>query len=214
MYTLFVAPNSYAMTVHAMLEDMGVEYDLKWVTLFTGSPDPELKAISPHCRVPALRYPGGALCETGAIAWFLAEQFPESGMLVASDDPQRGQFLQWFHYLATTLQPEVMLQFHPESYFTDSERQGDLKLASMQRLCKVLSIIENTLSKGGFFMGKKRTLLDYLFALQAVWPEIYPTSIEDYPCISGLVDEMTARSAVSDVIRLHEGRRNEKIWPL
>lgn len=214
MYVLFLAPNSYAMTVHAILEDIDADYELRWVNIFTDSPDAEFLEVSPHARVPALQYPGGALCETGAIAWFLSERFPQARLQVGERDTHRGRFLQWFHFLATTLQPDVMIQFHPEAYFSGSDEQDRFKSASMTRLAKVLATLESALDEGPYFMGDRLSMLDYLFAMQAVWPQIYPTAIEDYPNIGRLVERVTSRPAVASIIKVHEAQRNERIWPM
>ncbi len=203
MYRLYAWPNSYAMGVHAILEEIGAAYDLRWVKIMVADLDPDFARISPHGRVPALESPDGALFETGAIALYLAERHPEAGLLVPAGDPDRPAFLQWFHYLATTLQPEVMIQFHPEFYFADTATQDALKLASMARLTKVLATLETALTAGPYFLGTRRTVIDYLFTLQAVWPEIYPGSIDDFPAINRQVETLCARPAVRRVHDLH-----------
>ena len=68
MYRLYAAPNTYAMIAHAVLEELGVPYELAWVEIFTDRPDPDFLAASPHARVPALADQNGAICEAGAIA--------------------------------------------------------------------------------------------------------------------------------------------------
>lgn len=203
MYRLYAWPNSYAMGVHAILEEIGVAYDLRWVKIMVADLDPDFARISPHGRVPALESPDGAMFETGAIALYLAERHPEAGLLVPPGDPDRPAFLQWFHYLATTLQPEVMIQFHPEFYFDEATTRDALKRASMARLTKVLATLEAALGPGPYFLGDRRTAVDYLFALQAVWPEIYPGTIDDYPAIRRQVETLRARPAVRSVHDLH-----------
>ena len=203
LYRLFAWPNSYAMGVHAMLEELGVDYEVRWVKIMVDDLDPDFVAASPHGRVPALVAPGGTLFETGAIALFLAETHPEAGLLVPPGDPGRARFLQWFHYFASTLQPDVMIQFHPEFYFDDAETRARFQAASMERLGTVLTTLEAALDPGPYFMGGQRSLLDYLFALQAVWPEVYPTAIEDYPRINHLVTSLLQRPAVKKVHELH-----------
>ena len=54
MYRLYSAPNTYAMGVHAVLEELGVPYELVQATLFSDAPDPYFLRVSPHGRVPAL----------------------------------------------------------------------------------------------------------------------------------------------------------------
>tara|TARA_Y100000588_G_scaffold382464_1_gene470013 strand:+ start:361 stop:1014 length:654 start_codon:yes stop_codon:yes gene_type:complete len=212
--TLYTAPNSYAMTVHAILEESGRPYGVKWVEIFTDAPDPEFVAVSPHARVPALVHGETRLCETGAIAVYLAECFPELELLISPGDLRRGSFLQWLHYLASTLQPDVMVQFHPENYFTQPDMQQQFMSASMHRLEKVLLTLNDALRVGPYFLGETRTVLDYLLVMQAVWPEIYPRHIDEYPNIRRLVDIITARDAVKRVVSLHESRTNKHIWPL
>jgi len=203
-YTLFCAPNSYAMGVHAVLEEIGADYDTRWVKLFSDTPDQNFLTASPHARVPALLGPDGTLFESGAIALYLAERHPDARLNVASDHPLRGQFLQWMHYLAATLQPDVMLQFHPEMYFSDQPNQVALKQASMHRLDKVLRVIDTALSPGPWFLGDTLSVIDFCFGMQAVWPEIYPGSISDYPNIERMVDRVLDRASVRKVISIHQ----------
>ena len=191
------------MGVHALLEDLGVDYEHRWVKIMVPDLDPEFRAASPHGRVPALETPGGSLFETGAIALWLAENHPQAGLHIPEDMPGRGRFLQWLHYLASTLQPEVIIQFHPEFYFRDQATAEALKAASMLRLAKVLDTLEAALDPGPYFFGTHLTVLDYLFALQATWPEIYPTSIDDYPAIRRNVGHLLARPAVKRIYDLN-----------
>jgi glutathione S-transferase len=202
-YTLYCAPNTYAMGVHALLEEIGAAYRVHWVTLFADDPDPGFAAASPHCRVPALDGPDGALFESGAIALYLAERHPASALAIPPDDPRRGRFLQWLHYLASTLQPEVMLQFHPEFYFADAERQAMLRRASMHRLDRVLQIIDAALDAGPWFFGDQLTVVDFCFAMQAVWPEIYPDTMRNYRNIDRMVTRFTARPSAAAVLQTH-----------
>lgn len=212
MYTLFAYPNSYAMTAHAVLEETGAPYEVKWVQIFTDDLDAEFSAISPHGRVPALRDGDTTIFETGAIAYYVAERHPHSNLIVGIDEPQRASFLQWFHYLASTLQMDVMIQFHPEVYFpNDRESQKRLLEASLRRLSTVMATIEQGLENGPYFCGDRRTIVDYLFVMQAIWPEIFATSAEHYPRIKRLIDTLMDRPSVSRVYDLH---MQEKQFPI
>lgn len=209
LYKLFAYPNSYAMTVHAILEELGVLYEVKWVQIFTNELDPEFSAISPHGRVPALVTDQTSLFETGAIALFLAEGHPEANLFIPQGSAQRGSFLQWLHYLASTLQPDVMIQFHPEVLFPgDEDTQKRLMENSMKRLSGVHDTIEDHLKENGpYFCGHHRTILDYLFVMQAVWPEIFPDTMDDYPHLKNLFDRLFDRQAVKHVHDLHMQER-------
>lgn len=202
-YRLFAWPTSYAMGVHALLADLDLEHEVRWVKILTDDLDPDFSRISPHGRVPVLQTPDGPVFEAGAIALYLGERHADGSLVIPPNDSQRGAFLQWMSYMGTTLQPDVMIQFHPELYFEDAETRARFKAASMSRLKKVLSIIDAALDPGPYFFGSRRTVLDYVFALQAVWPDIYPDSIDAYPAIRRQVGTILERPAVRAVYDMH-----------
>ncbi len=209
MYRLYSAPNTYAMSAHAVLEELGVPYELVNVTLFSDAPDPDFLRVSPHGRVPALVDEHGPVFESGAIALYLAERHPQAELAIPIGDPHRAAFLQWLFYLSSTLQSEVLIQFHPEFYFEDADDRARLQAASMKRLAKILATIDAALAPGPFFFGDRLTVCDICLATQAVWPEIYPGTIQDHPALKRAVDLVTARPAVARVLRRHaaDGRR-------
>jgi glutathione S-transferase len=207
MYRLYSAPNTYAMSAQAVLEEIGASYEVITVSLFSQTPDPEFLAASPHGRVPALVDEHGMTCETGAIALYLAERHPEAGLAIPSSDPRRARFLQWLFYLSSTLQPDVILQFHPEFYFADAQNQRRLQAASLGRLAKVLTTLDAALAPGPYFFGDQLTVCDLCLALQAIWPEIYPRPLDDYPNLKRSVEAIVQRPAVAKVIAQHRDER-------
>lgn len=203
-YTLFCAPDTYAMGAHAVLEEVGADYDIHWVTLFTSTPDPAFQTASPHCRTPALNGPDGTVFETGAVALYLAERHPEAALIIPPGDPRRGQFLQWLHYLASTLQPDVIIQYHPEFYMQRDADREELKAASMGRLRKVYETLDAALAEGPFFFGAAPTVPDYILALQSIWDVIFPEGIEAYPNLARQRCAMLERPAVRRILAQHE----------
>ncbi len=203
-YTLYCAPNTYALSTHALLEEIGASYDIHWVALFSDRQDAGFLAASPHGRVPAIDGPDGTLFETGAIALYLAERHADAGLAVPPGDARRGRFLQWLHYLASTLQPEVLIQYHPEFYFADAPTQARFRQASQARLAGVLDVLDQALAPGPYFCGDRITILDYLLAMQAIWPPVFAGSIDDYPNIARMTGLITARPSVKRVMIMHE----------
>ncbi len=211
-YTLFCAPDTYAMGAHAVLEETGAEYAIRWIRIFTDTPDPDFLAASPHCRTPALDGPDGTVFETGAVALYVAERHPQAGLVIPPGDARRGRFLQWIHYLASTLQPDVILQYHPEFYFSDPALQDRLKAASMIRLRGVFDTLDSALADGPFLFGDRPTVPDYLLALQTIWDVIFPEGdITAYPNLARQREAVCARPAVQRVLAQHReeyARRN------
>ena len=207
-YTLFCAPDTYAMSAHAILEHVGADYAPHWVELFRDAPDPAFLAASPHCRTPALLGPDGPVFETGAVALYVAEMHPDTELSIPQRDPRRGVFLQWLHYLATTLQPDVIIQFHPEFYFADVGDQARLKAASMERLKGVFTTLETALESGPYFFGDTPTVPDFILATQTIWDVIFPDQdITIYPNIARQRDAIYALPATKRMVAQHAAER-------
>lgn len=212
-YTLFCAPDTYAMCAHAVLEEIDADYAIHWVKIFTEDPDPSFLAASPHCRTPALSGPDGTVFETGAVCLYLAERHPEAGLVIPTGDPRRGAFLQWLHYLATTLQPDVIIQYHPEFYHDDPALQAQLRVSSMTRLRGVFDTLNAALSDGPYLFGDHPTVPDFILGMQTVWDIIFPESnIAAYPNIARHRDTICARGSVQRMLEQHRteaARRKE-----
>jgi glutathione S-transferase len=56
-------------------------------------------------RVPVLVHGDVVVTETAAICTYLAEQFPEAGLDVPIDSPDRGAYLRWLFFAPDPLSP-------------------------------------------------------------------------------------------------------------
>lgn len=202
-YTLFCAPDTYAMGAHAVLEETGAAYVVHWVELFADTPDPAFLAASPHCRTPALSGQDGTVFETGAVAMYIAERHPVAELVIPEGDPRRGRFLQWFHYLASTLQPEVLMLYHPEFHASDPVQQDALKTAAKARLSDIFTVLDEALSEGPYFFGDRPCIVDFLLGTQTIWDVLFADGIETYPAIARQRRALLARASVQRMLEQH-----------
>ncbi|MDP6699424.1 MAG: glutathione S-transferase family protein [Candidatus Latescibacteria bacterium] len=205
MYRLYSAPNTYAISAHAMLEEIGARYELIQVDLSPGPTrrDPEFLKVSPHGRVPALATEDGTIFESGAIVTYLAERHPDARLAPPPGDPARGLYHQWLFYLHSTLQPEVFIQFHPENYFDGQEDKTRFQKASMERLKVIWEVLDHALEAGPYFLGSHFSACDICLATQALWPEIFPDTIDEYANVRRTVTSVLERPALERVITHH-----------
>ncbi|MEM7293793.1 MAG: glutathione S-transferase family protein, partial [Pseudomonadota bacterium] len=123
MITLFNSPASTAMAVHAALEEIGCEYQTRWIDI--GLPleqrDPEFQALTPHGQLPILVDDDGTVVfEGAAIVIYLVDRFPEAQLGPSVGSPVRGHFLKWMTYMTNTLQIGMQVYFMPERFTTSS----------------------------------------------------------------------------------------------
>ncbi|HVZ98718.1 MAG TPA: glutathione S-transferase [Caulobacterales bacterium] len=113
MLTLFHAPQSRSTRIIWLLEELGAEYAIEYVSIVrqdgSGGPDP----ANPHPdkKVPALAHDGALITESMAVALYLNDLFPQSEIARASGDRERGALLTWLFYYAGVIEPLVHFQF-------------------------------------------------------------------------------------------------------
>ena len=207
MYVLYTSWNSYAMTAQVILEELGLDYELKWVTIHIPleEKDPEFVRQNPNGQVPTLIGPEGTVYETGAILVRLAEQHPEAGLIPDIDDPGRRLYWQWHFYLGSTFMPEEFIQDGPDRYFADENRQNELKEASMVRLRRIWRVLDEGIGEGPYFLGDRFTTGVISFAMQACWKDSHPPEgLDAYPNALRNLRTVLKRPSVSKVFKDHD----------
>ncbi|MBO9409503.1 glutathione S-transferase family protein [Shimia sp. R9_1] len=95
-------PFSRSFRVLWMLEELGLEAEIIAHSIRKGTMRaPEVRAISPAARAPAIEIDGLTMIESGAILEYLAETHPEAGLGVAAGAPDRAKYLQLMHFAET-----------------------------------------------------------------------------------------------------------------
>ena len=92
-YHLYAHRNSYAMSTHLALEELGVDYSVSWFNVHQPETFPdEFLGLNPNARVPVLLTPQGPIYESAATMMYLSEQH-ENRFMPAIDSPHRGVVL-------------------------------------------------------------------------------------------------------------------------
>lgn len=203
-YHLYAHKNSYAMTTHLMLEELGISYDVTWFNVHREDEfPPDFLELNPNARVPVLITPEGPVYESAATMMLLSEAHGNRFMPAENGRP-RQLALQWLFYLMSTFQPEVLIQFHPERYFPNDKTLSDALLrASLRELENFWKVIEDALAAGPYFLGSDYSICDMLFVMQAIWTENQPEDLSAYPNTVRLMQTAFERPAVQRVMQIH-----------
>jgi glutathione S-transferase len=116
---LYYSPNSCALAIHIILEEIGKPYELELVNLRTGD---QYKApfvtLNPKSKVPALlRDDGTLLTELPAIAWYLARSNPAAGLLPESIEGE-ARLLELVDYMVATVHMRGFTRIFRSANFT------------------------------------------------------------------------------------------------
>jgi len=103
MAVLYHVPTSRSLRVLWTLEEIGATVEVKSLGVRPRLQEPEYLAINPAGTLPALIDGDRAIYESLAICEYLAS-WHGSDLVVAPDEPERPEFVQWLLYGEATLQ--------------------------------------------------------------------------------------------------------------
>ena len=98
----YTNPQSRGQIIRWLLEELGQPYETVILNYGTTMKAPDYLAINPMGKVPAIRHNGQIVTECAAICAYLADAFPESGLLPAPE--HRGAYFRWLFFAAGPLE--------------------------------------------------------------------------------------------------------------
>lgn len=167
-----------------MLEAVGAEYQ---ITVYkrdakTNLAPPELKQIHPLGRAPVMEHNGKVIAESGAICDYIARQFPDSGMLPATDSDMFNDVQFWSHYAEGSFMPSLVTSMVLEKarakaspffvrFVADKIIDGVMDAYFGKNIQGNLLFVEGHLAQNKWFVGDGPTLADVQmsFGLEALF---------------------------------------------
>lgn len=156
---IFGVPQStFVWVVRMVCEEKGVPYDLVPVRPHS----PEVDAVHPFGRIPAMRHGAIALCESKAIATYIDRSF--DGPKVIPDDPAAAaQVEQWVSLVNTVVDP-TWVRGYLLSYFFPGTPDGSPNRAAIEKALPDMrnhaEILDRAVAKTGYLAGAAFSLAD------------------------------------------------------
>ncbi|HKU64593.1 MAG TPA: glutathione S-transferase family protein [Rhizomicrobium sp.] len=156
MITLYHAPRSRSSRFIFLLEELGVPYDLKEVSIRRGDGSSALDPANPHPhgKVPVIKDGDTIVYESAAIALYLTDKFTQNRIGPQIGEPARGAYLTWLAYYAGVMEPAWMSAFMK----WDVPRGT----AGWVKTDEVMELVNATLSKGPYILGETFSAADIL----------------------------------------------------
>lgn len=204
MYTLYYSPGACSLAVHAILEELGVPYELKRISLKDGdNKKPEFQKINPRGAVPVLvRDDGKVLREGAAIILYLLEKYPNELMPESGD--ARADAIEWLLFANSTLHPA-----YSKGFWALKGLQGEAKDAAIQSavesINKLWAEVEERLGKQKFIAGDKPTAADILLTVFVGWNMVFQPNPTIGKNTERLVDAISSRPSFQRAKELEEG---------
>ena len=174
------------------LQELGVGFEAITVNLVAGEHRrPEFLKVNPAGKLPVLVDGDLVLTESVAIVLYLAEKYPEKGLL-PTDLTERAQVNRWLLFAATELeQPLWRISRHTALYPEDKRLPGDVALAR-QEFKEMAAVLEKHLQGRQFVVGDRATVADFVMAYTLDWGG-EAQLLDEFPVLRGYMERMYAR---------------------
>lgn len=169
MIKLYGNAPTRVLRVHWLLNALGLEYEEIPVNLMTGEHlKPEFLKINPAGKVPVLVDGDTVITESSAIQLYLAEKFPQAG-LIPQSLKERGEMYQWIFFLVTEIEAPLWRIARNTAIYPEGERQPeDVKIAA--RECQaMLAILEQHMQGRQHLVGEQISVADMNAAYTLDW---------------------------------------------
>lgn len=160
MITLFWCPRTRASRILWLLEELGQPFHVRTIDIRNadGRNDPDFLAASPMGKVPAIMdtTPRGVVhvSDSAAIALYLADRYPGSGLAPAIDAPERGRYLYWMTFTPGVIEPAMSEKFN--------RWQVDRVSCGWGGYDVMIDVLERGLQPGPWLLGERFSAADVL----------------------------------------------------
>lgn len=193
MYVLHHTPDSAALIVRLVLEELGLPYQIAPIDRAGGALDSAAyRKLQPLGKIPALETPDGVLFETAAIVLHLAEI---TGKLAPQPNtPARGPFLKWLFFTSSNLHPALMNYYYPHRV-AGPENAEAAKAEALITLKTLLALLEDMVAlEAPDWLSTAPSILGYYIAVLMRWLA-EPCPATDYPALRKILLALEARPA-------------------
>ncbi len=173
-----------------LLEELGVEYEIVAYKrdATTNLAPPELKAIHPLGKSPVLEDEGHIIVESGAITEYLTEKYGADTLMPARDTAKYIEFKQWMHFAeGSAMLPALLLMF----LRVDGCKTNMLQSYAEGEMHKILSHLNNSVSKTGYLVGSSLSAADILnsFVIENIYKK---SGLDHYPDLKSYIEKLMA----------------------
>ena len=205
MITLHHLNNSRSQRIIWLLEELGVDYDIKRYDRDpkTSLAPAELKAVHPLGKSPVITDGDKTIAESGLIIEYLLDRYDQGRFLPARESATYWQYLYWLHYAEGSLMPLLVMTLvfnkikeAPMPFFVRpiacAIADKAISAYSGPNLKNNLKYVEEHLSNNTWFAGEQMTGADFqmIFPLEAAMHRGINSA--DYPAIKRFIDKVHA----------------------
>lgn len=185
--TLYTNPMSRGQIAHWMMEELGQPYETVWLPWGPeGHRSPSYLALNPMGKIPTVTHGDRVITEAAAICLYLAEAFPEAGLLPAEDE--RADYYRWTLFAAGPVEQAVTSK---AMGWEAPDREATLGFGNYDRTVATLT---GHFEDREYVCGGRFTAADVYVGSSVLWGVQFGTLPKE-PSLVAYAKRLTARDA-------------------
>ncbi len=193
---IYHAPNTRAVRVVWLFEELGLPYELESFKL--GDPSmraPDYLKVHPMGRVPALDDGAVTIFESGAIVQYVLAKHGAGRLVPDVDSPDFAAYLQWLHYAEGMIMPPVNT-IVVETILLPEERRNQTNVdRATKLLTRMLGAVESGL-EGREFLAGAFSGADIMTGHACIVASRLGADLSGAPNVVAYVERLNARPAL------------------
>ncbi len=203
MLTIFGYPQSRSLRATWLLEELGQPYDYQLVDLGKGdNRKPPYLAINPGGKVPALRDGELLLTESGAIASYLCDRFPQANLIPPAGSAARAHHEQWSFFAIGELEQPLWTMGKAKFALPEPQRVRAILPTAEWEFQRALAVLSQGLGDNDYILGERFQATDILLGHTLFWTAAFKQSVEQ-PNLQRYAERLQQRPALA-AARLRE----------
>jgi glutathione S-transferase len=198
--TFYTNPQSRGRIAHWMMEEIGEPYETVWLDYGPAMKSAAYLAINPMGKVPALRHGEVVVTESAAICAYLADHFPDKGLIPPAGATQRAAYFRWMFFVAGPLEMAVTAKS-----LDWQVPQGKSSMVGFGSYHDALQALEMALEGAAFVCGDQFTAADVVLGSAIGWGMLFGT-IEKRAVFEAYASRCMSRPAYQRAVQINESR--------
>lgn len=214
MITLHHLENSRSQRILWLLEELGVEYEIRRYERDekTSLAPLDLLKIHPLGKSPVITDGDLVVAESGAIIEYLVNTYDDGKLRPAEGTPEHMDYTYWMHYAEGTFMPLMIVSLimnriatAPMPFFVKPIAKGIVEKVRQgylgPNIKRNLEYMNSVLGRSSWFCGNELSAADIQMSFSLEAAEVRTNLSKDYPNLKEFLDRMKTRPAYQAALK-------------
>ncbi|WP_282166309.1 glutathione S-transferase family protein [Shewanella japonica] len=200
---LYGTPRSRALRVSWLLEELGVEWEFRFLNFAKGDNRSEaFLNLNPSGKMPVISDGDFVMTESAAILQYLAEKYGKGKFLPEPGSKQAGLHHRWVSFVICELEQPLWSMGKHRFALPEEQRLDAMLPVAKFEFDKAANIAELWVPETGYVCGDELTIADILLTQTLLWATVFEQTIP--PKLAAYRDRVKQRPAMTSALEKSE----------